>query len=109
MGFKSDYDSKYFKRKREYMKYKLQVFASFDDSEQELFEVNVPVQALKSERALVTFILSQLETPLNQLYKLSTCWIGLTKEQKKKVAVSKGIERNGKYFFDFGIWDEEVA
>ena len=96
-------------KKERNMKYTLEVFASFDDSEQEMFQVNVPVQALKSEGALVTFILSQLETPLNQLYKLSTCWIGLTKEQKKKVVVSKGIERNGKYFFDFGIWDEEVA
>ena len=86
------------------MKYTLEVFASFDDSEQEMFQVNVPVQALKSEGALVTFILSQLETPLNQLYKLSTCWVGLTKEQKKKVAVAKGIERNGKYFFNFGIF-----
>ena len=91
------------------MKYQLQVIASFDDSEQELFEVNVPVLALKSEGALVTFILGELEAPLNQLYKLSTCWIGLTKEQKKKVAVAKGIERNGKYFFDFGVWHEEIA
>ena len=39
------------------MKYKLQVFASFDDSEQELFEVNVPVQALRSEGALVTLVI----------------------------------------------------
>ena len=88
------------------MKYTLEIFASFDDCEQEMFQVNVPSRALRSEGALVTFILSQLESPLNQLYKLSTCWIGLTKDQKKKEAVKKGIERNGKYFFDFGIWDE---
>ena len=88
------------------MKYTLEIFASFDDCEQEMFQVNVPSRALRSEGALVTFILSQLESPLNQLYKLSTCWIGLTKDQKKKEAVAKGLDRNGKYFFDFGIWDE---
>lgn len=88
------------------MKYTLEIFASFDDCEQEMLQVNVPSRALRSEGALVTFILSQLESPLNQLYKLSTCWIGLTKDQKKKEAVAKGLDRNGKYFFDFGIWDE---
>jgi len=88
------------------MKYTLEIFASFDDCEQEMFQVNVPSRALRSEGALVTFVLSQLESPLNQLYKLSTCWIGLTKDQKKKEAVAKGLDRNGKYFFDFGIWDE---
>ena len=90
------------------MKYTIEIFASFDDCEQEMFQVNVPVRALRSEGALVTFVLSQLESPLNQLYKLSTCWIGLTKDQKKKEAVAKGLDRNGKYFFDFGIWDEVV-
>ena len=90
------------------MKYTIEIFASFDDCEQEMFQVNVPARALRSEGALVTFVLSQLESPLNQLYKLSTCWIGLTKDQKKKEAVAKGLDRNGKYFFDFGIWDEVV-
>ncbi len=86
------------------MKYKLEVFASFDRSKQEMFQINVPILALETEASLITFILTQIESPLNQLYKLSTCWIGLTDEQKKKYAVAKGIERNGKYFFVYGIW-----
>ena len=83
---------------------KLDVIATFEDQNQEMFQLKfLTEEVLKSRESLFTYIFKQLENK-SGLVKLSLCWItkDITKFIKKHSIVKESIEANGKYVF--GSW-----
>ena len=83
---------------------KLDVIATFEDQNQEMFQLKfLTKEVLKSRESLFTYIFKQLENK-SGLVKLSLCWItkDITKAIKKHSIVKESIEANGKYVF--GSW-----
>ena len=79
---------------------KLDVIATFEDQNQEMFQLKfLTEEVLKNRESLFTYIFKQLENK-SGLVKLSLCWI--TKFIKKHPMVKESIEANGKYVF--GSW-----
>ena len=83
---------------------KLDVIATFEDQNQEMFQLKfLTKEVLKNREALFTYIFKQLKNE-SGLVKLSLCWItkDITKFIKKHSIVKESIEANGKYVF--GSW-----
>ena len=83
---------------------KLDVIATFEDQNQEMFQLKfLTKEVLKNRESLFTYIFKQLENK-SGLEKLSLCWItkDITKFIKKHSIVKESIEANGKYVF--GSW-----
>jgi hypothetical protein len=83
-------------------KLKIDIIATFNGREQEWFKCSVWRKALESEKALISYIIMQLDYP-NDLIKLSLCW----ECDKKIVTKYKTIHdsvfyKNGKYYFEDG-------
>lgn len=83
---------------------KLQVIATFDDNDQDIFEIAYfYADELKNEASLLDSIRGHLKRSSNDLVKLSLCWICKNLKPYKKVpAIRDSLEKNGKYFF--GSW-----
>ena len=81
---------------------KLNVIASFDNHEQDIFDMSVSPKENATEEDLLNSIMSNLEHPKDDLYKLSLCWICSDDTVKKHNFVRESIDKNAKYFFEKG-------
>ena len=78
---------------------RLEIIATYETNEQEIFSCGVWETAIKSQKNLIKYIKEQLSH--KDLIKLSLCWIcdkSLT--VKYKVINDSIFKRNGKYFFE---------
>tara|TARA_R110000772_G_scaffold55840_1_gene127452 strand:- start:107 stop:403 length:297 start_codon:yes stop_codon:yes gene_type:complete len=80
---------------------KLEVIATYEDGEQEIFETKLTKEVLKNETSLVNFIRTILDYSTDSdLCKLSFCFICNDNILKKYKTIQESIySRNGKYFF----------
>ena len=80
---------------------KLEVIATYEDSEQEIFQTKLTNEVLKNETSLLNFIRSILDYATDSdLSKLSFCFICKDHILKKYKTIEKSIyKRQGKYFF----------
>ena len=81
---------------------KLNVIASFDNYKQDIFDMSVSPKENATEKDLLKSIMSNLEHPKEDLYKLSLCWICGEDIVKKYNFVKESIDKNAKYFFEKG-------
>jgi hypothetical protein len=81
---------------------KLNVIASFDNNEQDIFDMFVSPKENATEEDLLKSIMSNLEHSKEDLYKLSLCWICGEDIVKKYNFVKESIDKNAKYFFEKG-------
>jgi len=81
---------------------KLNVIASFNNHEQDIFDMSVSPKENATEKDLLKSIMSNLEHPKEDLYKLSLCWICSEDIIKKYNFVKESIDKNAKYFFENG-------
>ena len=81
---------------------KLEVIATYEDGEQEIFETKLTKEVLKDEISLVDFIRTVLDYATDSdLCKLSFCFICKDNILKKYKTIQESIyNRNGKYFFE---------
>jgi hypothetical protein len=81
---------------------KLDVIASFDNHEQDHFELRfLSKDDLKNEKSLLDYIFKQLNNT-DDLYKLSLCWMCSDDTVKKYDTIKESIDKNAKYFFEKG-------
>ena len=80
---------------------KLEVIATYEDSEQEIFQTKLTNEVLKNETSLLNFIRSILDYATDSdLSKLSFCFICKDHILTKYKTIQNSIyKRNGKYFF----------
>jgi len=80
---------------------KLEVIATYEDSEQEIFQTKLTNEVLKNETSLLNFIRSILDYATDSdLSKLSFCFICKDDLLKKYKTIEESIyKRQGKYFF----------
>ena len=80
---------------------KLEVIATYEDSEQEIFQTKLTKEVLKNETSLLNFIRSILDYATDSdLSKLSFCFICKDDLLKKYKTIEESIyKRQGKYFF----------
>jgi hypothetical protein len=81
---------------------KLNVIASFDNYEQDIFDLSILPKKNSSQDDLLNTIISNLKHPKNDLYKLSLCWYCDEKIVKKYKFIQESINKNAKYFFEKG-------
>ena len=55
-----------------------------------------------TEKDLLNSVISNLEHPKDDLYKLSLCWICSDDTVKKYDTIKESIDKNAKYFFEKG-------
>ena len=77
---------------------RLDVIATFNESEQDLFNCVVTEDSLKNEKSLIKYVKDQLKN--DDLVKLSLCWECPSKVVSKYPTVKESIEKNGKYLFN---------
>ena len=83
-------------------KLKIDIIATFNGRKQEWFKCSVWRKALESEKALISYIIMQLDYP-NDLVKLSLCWECDDKiVTKYKTNHDSVFYKNGKYYFEDG-------
>jgi len=82
----------------------LEVIATYDNHNQEMFKIKLNEAILKTEKTLLDFIRTVLDYPENtNLKKLSLCWIFKNKNYLKKYpTINESINKNAKYFFELG-------
>tara|TARA_R100000781_G_scaffold45224_1_gene30665 strand:+ start:609 stop:887 length:279 start_codon:yes stop_codon:yes gene_type:complete len=80
---------------------KLEVIATYEDGEQEIFQTKLTEEVLKNETSLLNFVRSILDYATDSdLLKLSFCFICKDNLIKKYKTIEKSIySKNGKYFF----------
>ena len=80
---------------------KLEVIATYEDGEQEIFQTKLTKEVLKNETSLLNFVRTILDYETDSdLLKLSFCFICDDKIVKKYKTIEESIyARNGKYFF----------
>jgi hypothetical protein len=87
-------------------KIKLEVIATYEDGEQEIFQVDLNEDLdliLKSENDLLSYLRNVISYPTDSdLFKLSLCWICNEDTVKKYNTIKDSISNNGKYFFQSG-------
>ena len=81
---------------------KLNVIASFNNYEQDIFDMSVSLKENATEEDLLNSVISNLEHPKEDLYKLSLCWFCGEDIIKKYNFVKESINKNAKYFFKKG-------
>ena len=81
---------------------KLNVIASFNNYEQDIFDMSVSPKKIVTEKDLLKSIMSNLEHPKENLYKISLCWFCGKDIIKKYNFVKESINKNAKYFFKKG-------
>jgi hypothetical protein len=81
---------------------KLNVIASFNNYEQDIFDMSVSPKENATEKDLLKSIMSNLENPKEDLYKLSLCWYCGENVIKKYNFVQESINKNAKYYFKKG-------
>jgi hypothetical protein len=81
---------------------KLNVIASFNNYEQDIFDMSVSPKENATEKDLLKSIMSNLKNPKEDLYKLSLCWYCGKNVIKKYNFVKESINKNAKYFFKKG-------
>ena len=81
---------------------KLNVIASFNNYEQDIFDMSVSLKENATEEDLLNSVISNLEHPKEDLYKLSLCWFCGEDIIKKYNFVKESINKNAKYFFEKG-------
>ena len=81
---------------------KLNVIASFNNYEQDIFDMSVSLKENATEEDLLNSVISNLEHPKDDLYKLSLCWICSDDTVKKYNFVKESVDKNAKYFFEKG-------
>ena len=83
-------------------KLKIDIIATFNGREQEWFKCSVWKKALESEKALISYIIMQLDYP-KDLVKLSLCWECDDKIVTKYKTIHDSVfYKNGKYYFEDG-------
>ena len=80
---------------------KLEVIATYEDGEQEIFQTKLTEEVLKNETSLLNFVRSILDYATDSdLLKLSFCFICKDNLIKKYKTIEESIYvKNGKYFF----------
>tara|TARA_R110002167_G_scaffold148353_1_gene341264 strand:+ start:552 stop:818 length:267 start_codon:yes stop_codon:yes gene_type:complete len=86
---------------------KVDVIASFDNHNQEWFEINIPQEYLDNDKTIVNFLLRQLDN-VSDLYKLSLCWICNEETVNNFRGIKDSLNHNGKYYFTNGMLEECV-
>ena len=84
---------------------KADVIASFDNHNQEWFEISIPDEYLDNDKTIVNFLLRQLGN-VSDLYKISVCWVCDVKTANKYRGVRDSIKHQGKYYFTNGMLEE---
>jgi CMP-2-keto-3-deoxyoctulosonic acid synthetase len=80
---------------------KLEVIATYEDGEQEIFQTKLTKEILKDETSLLNFVRSILDYATDSdLCKLSFCFMCKENLVKKYKTIQESIyNKNGKYFF----------
>ena len=81
---------------------KLEVIATYEDGEQEMFQTKLTEEVLKNETSLLNFVRTILDYATDSdLLKLSFCFTCKDGLLKKYKTIQESIyDRNGKYFFE---------
>ena len=85
------------------------VIASFESHPQEWFSIYIPTKHLTNQETMLAWLMDQLDTPTDTLYKISLCWLCDEKAVKKYKTIDESIHKNwGKYYFKNGILEENA-
>ena len=83
---------------------RFEIIASFEELDQDIIDIDLPEIYYENEARFLTMILNCMEkNSIKELVKLSVCQH--TKSQSE--AIQWLIDRNGKYFFNYGVNNDE--